>query len=147
MILRSKRGYIRRLNSKDFCAMVKPNHFVALAALGFTWLPTRMGLGAEVRRGSIEHQILSVPLYFDEHAYDPKWADSCLFLFSEVLFFKGQHPEFCALIIARPAIAEFILGAKVRWHKNPCSTTCVQNLVRSAYAQQAARAALQELQK
>lgn len=151
MILRSRGGYLRLLNKKDFLKRWNVDaswpERSTLAKLGFGWYPTRLELPAEVRNGSLEHQMLTAPWYFDAHEYNPVWPDSALFLYAEALFLKGRHPEFCALVIAQPAVAKLISRATVRWPEHRCRLTQAQDLVRTAYARNAAQAVLLELQK
>lgn len=143
-------GYIRLLTDSEFWPYFESSpgsrEEDRLRPEGMVWWPTRLGLAAEVRRGSLEHQMLTAPLYFAAHKNPGNWPDSALFLWGEAVFLCGLQDAFCALMLARPALAEMLLGASVRWHKNPCRLTRAQDLVRVAYAARAARSALQELE-
>lgn len=142
-------GYIRLLTDSEFWSYFESTcesrELVKLEPAGMIWLRTRLGLAAEAIKGSLEHQMLTAPLYFSAHLNTGNWPDSALFLWAETLFLDGQHAAFAALMIARPAVADMILGASVRWHTNPCRVTRAQDLIRTAYAARAAMAALQEL--
>lgn len=150
MRLNSSGGYLRLLNRKEFwrgwnTPLNSPER-KTLAPPGMTWEITRLGLTAEVRKGSLEHQMISAPLYFSAHEFDSLWPDSASFLYCEWLFIKGWHAEFLALVIQYPTIADLISNATVRWHKHPCRVTQAQDLVRFTKTHLAAQVALKELE-
>lgn len=142
-------GYIRLLTDSEFWWYFESSPESRaqdnLEPAGMIWLPTRLGLAAEARRGSLEHQMLTAPWYFTAHSNPGNWPDSALFVFAETLFLDGQHVDFTTLMHARPAVADLLLGAIVRWHTNPCRVTRAQDLIRVAYAAREARAALKEI--
>lgn len=145
----SSSGHIRLLNHEEFWAYFESSGESRaedkLEPPGMIWLRTRLGIAAEVRKGSLEHQMLTAPWYFTAHSNPGNWPDSSLFVHAEALFLDGQHAVFTALMLDRPVLAEMFLGASVRWHTNPCRVTRAQDLIRTAYAARAARAALHEL--
>ena len=111
---------------------------------GMLWLRTRLNLGVEVRLCSLEHQILVTPI-------DPPapagWPSSAMFLYAETLFKSKDYKEFVAVMLAHPAAADMLLASDLRWRSGRRSGNQAKDLVRVAYAWQAAIAALKESEK
>ena len=109
------------------------------------WLRTRLGLVAEVRKRSLEHHLLTTrPM---ELLAPTDWPASALFLYAETLFVDGDYWAFTVLMLARPAAANLLLEADVYWCTKAPQVTQARDMVRVAYAAQAAKAALDEIAK
>lgn len=142
------KGYIRLLTAAEchlfFSGGRAPRAAGAVRPPGMVWLRTRLGLVAEARNGSLEHRLLIRPI---KPPIPLDWPASALYLYAETLFLAGDYWAFTVLMLARAAAAELLTGSDVYWCTKGTHLAQAKDMVRVAYAAQAAKAALEEIAK
>ena len=137
------KGYLRVLGYREYHRYYNR---VDLCPAGMNWFETDLGVPVEVIRDSFEHTCYTNELTAVFLLPVSSWPISSLCIHAERLFDREDFEEFTDIIAQHPAVGNYLLSPKPVC-RFPEKLKLAQAAVRYIRVRNAARAALQEVQK
>lgn len=137
------KGYLRVLTYKQYHRYYNR---VDLCPAGMLWFETDLGVPVEVRLNSFEHICVTNELTATDRLPVLSWPTSSLCLHAERLFAREDFEEFTDIIAQHPDVGDYLLSPKPLC-RYPQKLLLAQAAVRYIRARNAARAALDEIEK